>query len=111
MKKIVYIAGPITGDPDYKKKFDAVAKEIEDMGYAPYNPTWQPQGLEYKQYIDMALDMLKRADAVVFLPGYDKSDGATLENDYCFTVGMTRIYLSSNATEPQLKKMLKGALK
>ena len=107
MKKIVYIAGPISSDSDYKAKFDAVAKEVEDMGYVAYNPTWQPQGLEYKQYIDMGLQMLMKCDAAVFLEGHVNSDGALLEDDYCLTVNIPRIYLCERDWEIKLKKALK----
>lgn len=89
---IVYIAGPITGDPDYKSKFDAMEKEIRDVGDIPLNPTWQPLGLEYKQYIDNALCMLRQADAAVFLPGWEESPGACLEHLYCETVGIRILY-------------------
>lgn len=106
-KKIVYIAGPISSDHDYKAKFDAVAKEIEEMGYAPYNPTWQPLGLEYKQYIDMSLDMLRRSDAAVFLEGHVNSDGALLEDDYCLTVNIPRIYRIKRDWKSKLKEALK----
>ena len=105
-KKIVYVAGPISSDPDYKTKFDAVAKEIEDMGYAVYNPTWQPLGLEYKQYIDVSLKMLMECDAVVFLEGWMDSDGAVLENVYCGTVGIPKIYADAWGWKISLKEIL-----
>lgn len=107
MKKIVYIAGPITSDPDYKAKFDAVAKEIEEMGYTPYNPTWQPLGLHYKQYIDMGLDMLKRADAVVFLEGWQHSRGATLELNYCNVSCVMPIFHGDSTWRTDLREALK----
>lgn len=32
MKTKIYIAGKITGDPDYKAKFDATAEEYKKKG-------------------------------------------------------------------------------
>lgn len=85
---IIYIAGPISSDTCYKAKFGAAARSIEAHGDIPLNPAWQPLGLEYKQYIDNALAMLRQADAAVFLPGWEHSPGACLEHLYCETVGI-----------------------
>ena len=81
--KSVYIAGPITGVPDYFGAFMEAAEILEHAGYIPLTPTWQPQGLTNAQYMRMCLSMIDNADAVLFLTGWDKSKGARLERDYC----------------------------
>ena len=42
----IYIAGKITGDPDYKAKFNAAAEAYKKKGYTVLNPSWMPQGMQ-----------------------------------------------------------------
>ena len=49
----IYIAGPITSDPDhYKEHFDKAAKRIEAYGCEPVNPALNTAN-SYKEYIDI----------------------------------------------------------
>lgn len=78
----VYIAGPMTGYPDYNyPAFDAKAREIEEWGHTPVNPTQigQNEGWSHEDYMRAALTLLLTADGVVFLPGFERSKGAMLE--------------------------------
>lgn len=78
-KSIVYIAGPITGDPDYKRKFRAAAQKLEGRGYTVLNPAELPAGLRQEDYMRICHAMLDAAHMVVFLPGYRDSAGAQIE--------------------------------
>lgn len=84
MKPKLYIAGKITGDPDYKAKFEAAAEEYKKNGYIVLCPSWMPQGLQPADYMRMCFAMIDTADVVAFLPGFSKSPGARLEAEYCF---------------------------
>ena len=42
----VYIAGKITGDPNYKGKFAAEAEKIRAAGHIALNPAELPEGME-----------------------------------------------------------------
>lgn len=44
----VYIAGKITGDPDYLDKFQRAALKIRTEGHKVVSPTCLPDGLEWE---------------------------------------------------------------
>lgn len=83
MKQKLYIAGKITGDPDYRAKFDAAADEYAAAGYTVLNPAGLPQGMQPADYMRICLAMIDTADVMAFLPGYAASPGAQLELQYC----------------------------
>ena len=82
MTKKVYISGPMTGRPD--KNIDEF-NEAEDLllkaGYWVLNPT--SNGLAdtapWEDHMRADLRMLSVADALAFLPDWEKSRGARLE--------------------------------
>ena len=86
MKTKIYIAGKITGDPDYKTKFDAAAERYKKEGYAVLNPACLPKGMQKADYMRICFAMIDTADVVAFLPGYKSSIGAQLELQYCFYI-------------------------
>lgn len=86
MKTKIYIAGKITGDPDYKAKFDTAAKAYRKMGYTVLNPSLLPEGMQPADYMRICFAMIDTADVVAFLPGYQLSAGAGLELQYCFYI-------------------------
>lgn len=80
MAKTVYIAGKISGDPNYKEKFNTVQKILEAKGWIVLNPAWLPsEGFEYEAYMRMSMAMLIECDAVCFLPDWKESKGAAQE--------------------------------
>ena len=82
----IYIAGKITGDPDYKAKFNAAAEAYKKKGYTVLNPSWMPEGMQKADYMRICFAMIDTADVVAFLPGYETSPGAQLELQYCFYI-------------------------
>lgn len=97
----IYLAGKITGDPDYREKFAAakewllaekeaheVARGLLKVSLYPtadvvLNPAELPEGWPNGLYMDVCLAMIRAADLVVFLPGWERSRGASLEMQYC----------------------------
>lgn len=79
----IYIAGKITGDPDYKAKFEAAAEAYTKKGYTVLYPSWMPAGMQPADYMRICFAMIDTADVVAFLPGYETSPGAQLELQYC----------------------------
>lgn len=79
----IYIAGKITGDPDYKAKFAMAEKFYKEHGYTVLTPAVLPDGMLPADYMRICLSMIDTADIVAFLPGYETSSGAQLELQYC----------------------------
>lgn len=93
MAKVIYLSGPITEDPDYKKKFnDAEVLLSGRLGHKVLNPAVLPQGLTEAQYMRIDLAMLDSADVVVFLPGWENSRGASIERSYCHKIDKPRFF-------------------
>jgi hypothetical protein len=83
----VYIAGKISGCPEYKEFFEAAAKKVISMGNEPVIPYKGTSGREtYKEYIDHGLSLLKDCDAIFMLRNWPDSRGATLERMYAEVV-------------------------
>ena len=82
-KKVVYIAGRITGVPEYWKPFEKAEDELSALGFIPLTPTRLPWNLDNDKAIKICLSMIDAADAVYFLDGWDRSVGAQLEMAYC----------------------------
>ena len=79
----VYIAGKITGDPNYKANFAEAAKAIAARGDIPLNPAELPAGMDPADYIKICFAMIDVCDWVCFLPDWEASPGARLEMEYC----------------------------
>ena len=82
-KKVVYIAGPITGVKEYWKPFEQAEDELTAMGYIVLTPTRLPWNIGNDKAMKICLAMIDQADAVYFLPGWNRSVGANLEMHYC----------------------------
>lgn len=91
----LYIAGPMTGIPDYNyPAFNQAETELRAAGYDVLNPvaseehnttgttqTWQ-------WYMRHGLAMVMQADAVALLPGAHNSRGAALERHVAEALGL-----------------------
>lgn len=84
---IIYIAGKIQGDPEYKRKFAKAAEWVRSLGDTALNPARHPAGLTKADYMRMNFAMIDTADMVYFLPDWQDSEGARLERAYCDYVG------------------------
>jgi hypothetical protein len=80
----IYIAGPMTGLPDYNyPAFNIMERVLRELGYSnilnPADIAGGETGHHYSYYIRESLKLISRADAVVFLNGWENSKGANLE--------------------------------
>ena len=88
----IYIAGKITGDPDYKAKFAKVENALSKRARV-LSPAILPEGFTRADYMRMCFAMIDTANAVAFLPDWQHSLGARLEHQYCEYIGKRIIYL------------------
>lgn len=86
-RKVVYIAGPITGVDRYWEPFEEAEEHLIAIGYIPLSPAHHPQGLTNAMYTRINNAMIDCADAVLFLPGSDRSRGAYVELAHCAYIG------------------------
>lgn len=78
----IYVAGAITGVPNYKENFAVARKTLEREGHVVLNPAVLPEGMEKKDYMRICFAMIDTADAVAFLPSWENSKGANVERAY-----------------------------
>ena len=84
----VYMAGPISGVPDYKERFAEAERFLKGQGYDVVNPALTENSeYSYKDYIDSGLRQLSECDALCTLPGFENSKGALLERAYALVTG------------------------
>ena len=83
----IYIAGRITGNPDYKSIFQKVQENFEAENHIVLNPAILPEGMTTAEYMRICFAMIDCADAVFFIPGWQDSKGANLEMEYCMYTG------------------------
>ena len=89
---IVYLSGKISGDENYREKFNKVEEKLLDLGYTVLNPVWIKANLSYEQYMRIDLAMLNEADAICMLNDYFESKGAMCELQLAETLGKYVMY-------------------
>jgi nucleoside 2-deoxyribosyltransferase len=91
----IYIAGPVTNDPDYMQKFERAAEMLADEGYEPVSPVAPGlvDGWEYRDYINRGLRMLMDCDGICLLPGYKDSKGTLVEIRYATLCELQFMYI------------------
>ena len=57
----------------------------------PLNPAILPDGLEQHEYMAICIEMVKMADQLVMLPGWERSAGARAEHALAIKIGKTMI--------------------
>lgn len=92
-KKVVFVSGPITGVENYWEPFEQAEQMLESLGYIALTPSRLPKGMTNAQYTRICMAMLDSADAVLFLPGWEDSEGSRLECTHCNYTNKPRIQL------------------
>lgn len=85
----VYISGKITGDADYKKKFQNAENFLEAVGFEVFNPAKVPdEGKPWAWYMKRDIKELMDCDAILLLKDWKESKGARLEYYIAQQLGM-----------------------
>ena len=78
----LYLAGPMTGLAEFNyPAFHAEAARLRALGYEVENPAENPPSADAPWHLCMraAIRQMTTCDHVATLPGWDKSQGASLE--------------------------------
>ena len=95
---IVYVAGPITGQLDYRKKFKEAEKMLQEKGHIVINPSNLPNGLAF--YMSICKAMIDQADAVYFMDGWKYSEGSVIEESYA-KKKKKKLFYEKDVTRPE----------
>lgn len=92
-KKKIYIAGPMTGLPEFNKPaFFKQESHLKCENWIALNPAILPDGLQHHEYMEICLPMVRVADAVYMLKGWENSKGAVMEHEYAKDLGLEIAY-------------------
>lgn len=81
--KRIYIAGPMTGLPEFNyPAFHSAAAALRAQGHHVENPAENPMPPcgSWQGYMRMSLAQVAKCDAVYMLPGWRRSRGARIEH-------------------------------
>lgn len=103
----VYIAGKITGDSDYKKKFEFYEKALAEAGHSVMNPARisNYDGFSWDDYMAVSAAMQGVCDAIVLLPGWMESRGARIEANAAHKLGQQIYFLKKTDTGIWCRKL------
>lgn len=90
-KPVCYLSGRITGNPRASQEFAIVRNVLTEAGWIVLDPTILPQGLTPEQYMAIDLAMLREAQVLVRLDGWELSIGARIEDELASYCGIPRM--------------------
>lgn len=96
-KKVVYIAGKVTGLPyhDVRKKFMAAADQLNELGYLVLNPILLvDRDTPWQEAMKICIFFLSQANHIYLLHDWQDSKGATLEKQLADTLGIPQLILT-----------------
>lgn len=87
----IYLSGPMTGVENYKIIFNLYEDTLTNLGFSVFNPAWfdYKNGWSYDEILDLDLAALKNCQAILMLPGWEKSKGACIEYGYAKALGLS----------------------
>lgn len=100
----IYLAGPMTGLPDYNyPAFREAAEKLRERGWKVLSPAENYNGdtsLPRYMYMRKNIKLLLKAEGIVLLPGWQDSEGAKLEFDIACALDLD-IYELSTLLQPK----------
>lgn len=95
MSTRIYIAGPMTGLPDFNyPAFHAEAARLRALGFHVENPAENPAPAcgSWEGFMRLAIAQLVSCDAIWLLPGWSASRGARIEHGLAVQLRLAVIY-------------------
>lgn len=101
----IYIAGKITGDRHYKKKFCKAEKKLAKLGHSVMNPAnlGDYSGFSWEDYMKTSRAMQDVCEAVLFLPDWKNSRGAFEEWEHAGVLGQKKFFNIKEVPENRSK--------
>lgn len=86
-KKVVYIVGRTHGVEKYWEAFEKAEDDLTAAGFIPLSPARLPWNMNEAKTRQVQLAMMQAADAVLFLPDWNKSAIGQVEMCLCKYLG------------------------
>jgi len=106
--KILYISGPFSRIPSGFDEYHGIEENIltasrytllaARKGWAPFCPHKNTAGFQhvkdinYEFWMEVCLTFVRKSDAILMLPRWEKSQGAVLEHDTALLLGIPIYY-------------------
>lgn len=95
----VYLAGPITGVPDFMERFGGAKAYLESKGKHVFSPAHVTERLPKaymtrKDFMDLGIFLLSMCEEIAVMPGYESHSGCQLEIAYAEANRYPFIWLS-----------------
>ena len=89
----IYLAGPITGNPDYLADFARWERFLTDKDHQVFNPALlgEVAGWSWADYLRRDIPYLLDCEALFAMPGWEGSRGAQLEVDLARRLELRRL--------------------
>lgn len=100
MTRKAYIAGKITGNPNFKEEFKAAEDFVKGLGFTVMNPSTVNEGFEQAEYWHICMSMIDVCDTVFFLPNWVDSKGSHVE--YGYAMGTRKMVQFLQKAEPNM---------
>ena len=112
---LCYLAGPITGVPDFLNRHKWAKAYLESAGEHVCSPalitdTMPKAYMNRKQFLDLGFAVLSMCGAIALMPGWEDSAGCVVEHGYAETNGYRIIYLTEEKLETGRKLLIGGLL-
>lgn len=107
MKPLIYVAGPITGDPfGCVRQSNEAFTALRDLGAIPFCPQWSVisemvTDRHYEEWMAYDFDVIERSDGLVRLEG--ESPGADREVEHATALGLPIFHFATPTFEAEFE--------